>query len=326
MKVGFMVDAQDGLTWERWQRLAVQAEEMGYESLWRSDHLVSVVGRFERPALEAWASLTYLATATKRLRFGALVTPVTFRHPSLLALMAAAVDVLSGGRLEVGMGIGWEPREHEAFGIPFPDVRTRLECLGEAVAVMRLLWTGEEAFYTGRHYTLDGARGHPIPVQRPGPPIIVAGLGEEVLLRIAAEQSTEWNAHGLAVEEYRRKVSVFERHCVAANRDPSTVRRSVAGAVVVAKSRREVERRIANLANLIPLPVFFPPGAGATPAELRARGWFAGSPDDIIRQVEALESAGVHRVMFQQLDLADDETIELIAELILPHIAQRSAD
>ena len=117
MRLGIMFDAQDGMTWERWKFLTARVEDLGYESLWRSDHLFSIVGQLQRPALEAWVSLAYLATGTKRIRFGTLVSPMTFRHPSLLALTSAAVDVLSGGRLEVGLGAGWESAEHGLFWV-----------------------------------------------------------------------------------------------------------------------------------------------------------------------------------------------------------------
>jgi F420-dependent oxidoreductase-like protein len=319
MKLGVMYDAQDGMTWELWQRAAAQAEALGFESLWRSDHLFSVVNRPERPALEAWTSLTYVATATRRLRFGPLVSPITLRHPALLALAAASVDVLSGGRLELGLGAGWDEHEHRAFGVPFPDVRSRMEMLAESIAVTRLLWTGDEAHFAGRHYTLDGARGHPRPDQRPGPPIIVAGTGERRLLRIVAEQADEWNAHGVGVEIYRRKLATLAHHCEAVQRDVRSIRRSFAGALAVASSAGDLKRRIDTLAEMFPLPVFFPPGAGRAPEDLRARGWFAGTPEEIVDQVEALAAEGVERVMFQQLDPADGESIELLGETVLPH-------
>ena len=320
MKLGVMFDAQDGMTWDRWAHLAAQAERLGFESLWRSDHLFSVVGRPQRPALEAWASLTYLATATKRLRFGTLVSPVTFRHPSVLALTAAAVDELSGGRLEVGLGAGWEAVEHEAFGIPFPPIGTRLAMLDESIAVMTSLWTQEEASFEGRMFTLRAAHCHPKPTQQPHPPIVVAGLGERVLLRIVAARADEWNAHGVTPTVYRSKRVSLERHCEDIGRDPASLRRSVAGAVVIAESAPELRKRIASLEQLFPLPVFFPHGAGNRPEDLRGRGWFAGRPDEIVEQIQAFAAEGVGRVMLQQLDVNDEGWMELVARDVLPHV------
>src|SRR5258705_5309319 len=129
MKVGIMIEGQEGLTWERWFRLADAAERLGYESLCRSDHLTGLGGESKRPSLETWTSLTALALRTKRIRFGPMVSPLTFYHPALLAKMAAGVDSLSGGRLDLGLGAGWNEHEHKMFGVPFPTVKERLDRL-----------------------------------------------------------------------------------------------------------------------------------------------------------------------------------------------------
>src|SRR5437762_6920483 len=132
-----MIEGQEGLTWERWRQIMTAAEQLGYESLWRSDHFMSLVDG-ERHSLETWATLTLAAAETKRLRFGPLVCPITFRHPSLLARTAAAVDELSGGRLVLGLGVGWNEREHRAFGLSFPPLQERLDRLEEGLQVIRL--------------------------------------------------------------------------------------------------------------------------------------------------------------------------------------------
>ena len=134
MKVGIMIEGQEGLTWERWFRLAQTAEDMGFESLCRSDHLTGLGGVSKRPSLETWTSLTALALRTKRIRFGAMVSPLTFYHPAFLAKMAAAVDNLSGGRLDLGLGAGWNEHEHKMFGVPFFTLKERLDRLETLVA------------------------------------------------------------------------------------------------------------------------------------------------------------------------------------------------
>jgi F420-dependent oxidoreductase-like protein len=329
VKVGVDVEGQDGLTWERWRHLAARVEELGYESLWRSDHFCSVVGRVERPALEAWTSLAYLATATSRIRFGPLVTPVTFRHPSLLALTAAAVDELSGGRLEVGLGAGWEAHEHEAFGVPFPPMPVRFELLEECIDVLKSLWTDEEAHYAGRHYTLRGAHGHPKPAQRPHPPIVVGGTGEKRTLRVVAKHADEWNAHGVTPEVYRAKRAVLERHCEEVGRDPGEIAHSICAPLVVGESDEEVTRSIDALARYFPLraSAFFPDGDDTdnSPDAVRARGWFAGRPGQVVEQIAAFEAEGVHRVIVQVMP-HDGDALELFAASVLPHVSRKDEE
>lgn len=323
MNVGIDIEGQDGLTWERWQALARQVEDAGFESLWRSDHLFSVVGRIERPAVEAFTSLTYLATATSRLRFGTLVTPITFRNPALLALQAAAIDDLSGGRLELGLGVGWQVHEHEAFGVPFPPMRTRFEMLEDSIGVLKALWSGQEATFAGRHFAVQRARCHPVPAQRPHPPIVIGGTGEKRTLRIVAQHADEWNAHGITVEAFLAKRSILETHCEAIGRDPATIRHSVAGPCVIGETDDAVRRGIDALASYFPLvaPAFFP-RADATdnsPEAVRARGWFAGRPEEIVEQIQGFAAVGVHRIIMQHMP-NDGEAIDLFARTVLPHL------
>jgi F420-dependent oxidoreductase-like protein len=318
VKIGIMLDPQEGMPWERWRHLVALVEALGFESLWRSDHVTSLVGQPQRATLEAWTSLTYVATATTRLRFSTLVSPITFRHPSLLALAAAAIDDLSRGRLEVGIGAGWFDGEHRAFGIPFPRGRDRFAMLDEGIAVMKLLWSGEEVSFRGRFYTLDGAVGHPRPAQRPHPPIVVGGAGKR-LLGIAARHADEWNVYGQTPESYRPLRDVLERQCEAAGRDPTEITRSVAAPFAVGRSSAEFRRRAARLLELFPLPKLVPAArAGLSADALRSLGWFAGSPDNLAEQLEALAAEGVGRLILQHNDFDDDASLELLAERLLP--------
>jgi F420-dependent oxidoreductase-like protein len=323
VNVGVDFEGQDGLTWDRWRYLAQRVEELGFESLWRSDHLVSVVGRGERESIEAWTSLAYLATATTRLRFGTLVSPTTFRHPSLLALQAAAIDQLSGGRLEVGLGAGWDVDEHASFGVPFPPTKDRFGMLEEAIDVVKALWTQEEAHFEGRFYSLDGARAHPAPAQRPHPPIVIGGTGERYTLPIVARHADEWNSHGVTPEVYRAKREALERMCEGVGRDPSEIKHSVAGPCVIGDSDGAIQRQIDAFADFFPLraPAFFPEDAVDNSIEsLRARGWFVGRPDEVVEQIRVFAEAGVHRVMMQYMP-HEDESLELFASDVLPHVS-----
>ena len=176
MKLGVMLEGQEGVSWELWRRLMAKVEALGFESLWRSDHFMSLEDS-SRDAIETWVALTLTAAETTRLRFGSLVCPITFRHPSLLARMAASVDVLSGGRLVLGLGAGWNEHEHHAFGIPFPPLPARIELLKEGIEVIRRLLGDGPAHFNGRHYQLSGPNPFPKPVQQPRIPLLIGTTG-----------------------------------------------------------------------------------------------------------------------------------------------------
>src|SRR6266550_4242348 len=238
MKVGVMIEAQEGLTWEHWFRIADCVEELALDSLWRSDHFFSLSGDRQRPALECWTSLTALAQRTHRIRFGPLVSPMTFRHPALLARMAAAVDLLSGGRLVLGVGAGWNVAEHEAFGIGLPPLKERFDRLEEGIAVIKALWSGGPVDVDGRYYRLRRAAALPRPVQRPAPPLLIGGDGERRLLQIVAKEADEWNSHAPGPEAYRGKRVRLEEHCRAVGRDPDAIHRSWMGGIVIGRDAR----------------------------------------------------------------------------------------
>src|SRR5256714_13644141 len=195
MRIGIMIEGQEGLTWERWLRIAERAEALGLDSLWRSDHFYSLMGHPERPALECWTPLTALAQRTQRLRFGPLVSPITFRHPALLARMAAAVDGLSDGRLVLGVGAGWNEAEHAAYGITLPPLKERFDRLEEGIAVIKALWTGGPVDLDGRYYPLRGAAAYPRPQQQPAPALLIGGDGAGRPPRTLARRAGEGDSH-----------------------------------------------------------------------------------------------------------------------------------
>ncbi len=319
MQLGIMIEGQEGLTWERWRHIATMVEDLGFESLWRSDHFFSLMGQTEREALETWVSLTDLASRTSRLRFGPLVCSMTFRHPSLLARMAAAVDQLSGGRLVLGVGAGWNVAEHEAFGIPFPPIKRRMDDLEDGIEVIKRLWTGDSVSYDGRHTSLKNAVSHPVPAQRPHPPLLVGGGGEKRTLRIVAKHADEWNAINMLPAAYRAKTEVLLRHCHEVDRDPATISRSMMCAFVVGRDDAGLRRHAEGLQRMIPRLAATP--TGSLPETLRSLGWLAGSPAEVVEQLFALKDAGVERVMLQHHDQANDEVVRLIAEEVMPAIA-----
>ena len=206
--------------------LAVFREADGidlFESGWTFDHFYPIRGDTDGPCLEGWITLTALAQATSRLRLGVLVTGIHYRHPAVLANMAATLDVVSDGRLELGIGAGWNEQESGAYGIPLGTPRERSDRFEEACEVLVGLLSRETTDFSGRYYTLTSARCEPKPVQRPHPPICVGGSGERRTLRTAARWAQHWNFVGGPPADFRRKKEVLEGHCGAVGRDPAEI-------------------------------------------------------------------------------------------------------
>ncbi|MGE3961470.1 MAG: LLM class F420-dependent oxidoreductase [Dehalococcoidia bacterium] len=317
MDLGVMIEGQEGLNWDRWRRIIRTTEDLGYESLFRSDHFFSLSGPHDRDALETFISFVLVAEESSRIRFGPLVSSMTFRHPSLLARMAAQIDVLSGGRFILGMGAGWNVPEHEAFGLPFPPVRERMDRLEEGIQVVRTLWGEGPASFEGRYYQLRDVECYPKPLQSPAP-ILVGGSGEKRTLRIVAKYADEWNAVGQTVEGYRNKDQVLLGHCEAVGRDPSTIRRSMMCGFVIGRDDAAVRGHLARIGEALPML-----GRGDPDEVLegvRNRGWLVGTPAQVVEQIGRRAELGVQRIMLQHHAQADFDTLELIAKDVLPQV------
>ena len=193
MRVCLMIEGQEDVTWEQWAGLARACEEHGLEGLFRSDHYTSVFDIEDRGSLDAWTTLAALATVTERIRLGTLVSPATFRHPSLLAKAVVTADHVSGGRVELGIGAGWHRREHAAYGFPFPETGERMDLLAEQIEIVHRQWSEDEVSFEGRHYRLDAVRALPGPVQDPHPPLIVGGHAGPRSVALAARWADEYN-------------------------------------------------------------------------------------------------------------------------------------
>ena len=239
-KLGVMFEGQEGLTWERWNRLTDATERLGFDSLWRSDHLSSVMGVPERETLAVFPSLTAVALRTSRIEFGPLVPPTTFRHPVHLAMDAVALDHLSGGRAWIGVGAGWNEHEHAAFGFDLLPLKQRMDRMEEALKVMKLLWSGETVSFQGEHFQLSDAQSRPTPVRPEGVKLVIGGTGEKRTLRMVAEYADDWNATSSAPEVYAGKAEVLARHCDDVGRDPATIRRSIMTGHIVGRDQSEV--------------------------------------------------------------------------------------
>ncbi len=202
-------------------------EEPTIEHAWLFDHFFPIIGDVSGPCLEGWTVLAALAARTKRLRIGQMVTGNTYRHPAVLAKMAATVDVISQGRLDFGIGAGWNETEHNAFGIPLYATGERIRRMGEACEIARRMWTQDVTDFDGKYYQIKGAYCEPKPVQKPYPPIVIGGGGEQLTLRIVAEYAAIWNMPGGPIDVFQHKSQVLDTHCAAIGRDPSTIARSV---------------------------------------------------------------------------------------------------
>jgi F420-dependent oxidoreductase-like protein len=215
-----MIEGQEDVTWEQWVALARACEESGIETLFRSDHYLSVQGEHSRGSLDAWATLNALAAITSRLRLGTLVSPATFRHPSVLAKMVVTADHVSGGRVELGMGAGWLEAEHRAYGFPFADTHTRMDVLAEQLEVVHRSWEPGPFSFRGEHYTVEKLDALPKPVQQPHPPLLVGGGGGRRSLALAALWADEYNMPFAEPDRCREVREALAEACSREGRDP----------------------------------------------------------------------------------------------------------
>jgi F420-dependent oxidoreductase-like protein len=226
--------------WADTLELALHAEATKWDGLWFADHFMPNAEDTLHPVNEAWTTLAALAAVTKRMRLGTLVTGNTYRHPAVLAKMAAGVDVISGGRVVLGLGAGWQENEHTAYGIEFDTIAGRLDRLDEACQIVRSLCANEKTTFVGRHYRLTDAPLLPKPVQRPLP-LLIGGGGEKRTLRIAARYADEWNVWG-DPQTLRHKMAILDRHCREVGRDPRAIQRSAVALLAMSDDTNFVER------------------------------------------------------------------------------------
>jgi F420-dependent oxidoreductase-like protein len=307
MDLCLMIEGQEGVTWPQWLALARACEEHGIPSLFRSDHYENLDGRHpEYGSLDAWATINALAAVTSKVRLGTLVSPATFRHPSLLAKLVVSADHVSGGRVELGIGAGWHEREHEAYGFPFPPTRVRMDVLEEQLQVILGNWADGRFSFTGEHYTVRDLEAQPKPVQRPHPPLIMGGNAGPRSAALAARYADEYNTPYPTLEDFRQRRANIEKACEEAGREPLPF--SIMAGILVGVDAAEVSDRVARLSRIRgeDAEAF----AAAPPA-----GWVVGTLDEAAEQLIELRAAGVHRVMCQQLLHDDLEAVALLGDL-----------
>lgn len=314
MRFALMIEPQQGLSYEEQLAVARRAEAAGFDTLFRSDHYQSFPGEGGRPTTDAWAVLAGLARETERIRLGVLVSPVTFRHPGQFAKVVTTVDEMSGGRIEVGVGAGWNEPEHRQLGLAFSPIRERADLLEDELAVLHGLWTEPDGWsFQGHQVTVDGALFQAKPVQRPHPPIIIGGEGSPRSIRLAARWADEYNMSSADADACRDAFGRSDEACRAIGRDPAEVRHSAMVGALVGADDAAFQRRVADQLAFL--------GLAQSEAEAwleRHRGrWIIGTPDEARERARSFAAAGCERVMLQVLLPRDLEMIDLLgAELL----------
>jgi F420-dependent oxidoreductase-like protein len=313
MRYALMTEPQQGLSYDEILAAARTAEAAGLEAFFRSDHYASFPGEAGLPTTDAWATLAGLARDTTRIRIGSLVSPVTFRIPGQFAKMVATVDEMSDGRVEVGMGAGWNDEEHAELGIPFPPLGERYEMLEEAVAIVHGLCTEPDGWrFEGRHWSVEGSRFHAKPERagRRHPPIILGGDGGPRLARLAAQYADEFNLVSANPQRAREAFGRMRDACAAIGRDPDSLRLSAMTGVLIAESPIELRDRIRE-------QLAFTGASGDADAWLaeRRQRWILGTLDEAGERAQALAETGVERIMLQDFLPRDLDMISLMGRL-----------
>jgi alkanesulfonate monooxygenase SsuD/methylene tetrahydromethanopterin reductase-like flavin-dependent oxidoreductase (luciferase family) len=309
VRLALMIEGQEGVTWDDWVALADACEEHGVAALFRSDHYIS--GSDEaRPVLDAWATIAGLAARTTKLELGTLVSPGTFRHPSVLARNAATADEISGGRVTVGIGAGWMEREHEAYGFEFATARERVARFGEQLEIVHRLLREDGVDFAGTHYRLHGAPG----LHRPDLAILVGGSAKPGTVEPAVRFADENNTFFATLDEIRARNRILDEACERAGRDPATLRRSLMAPLVVGRDDRELHESARRIGARF----------GREPQGVLDRyGEFGpvGTVEQVVERLQHVAELGYDRVMLQHLAHQDLDTVALIGRELVPAVA-----
>jgi F420-dependent oxidoreductase-like protein len=279
------------------KNLVTRAETLGFDSFWVMDHFhqIPIVGKQDEPMLESWTTISVLAGVTSKIKLGTMITGIIYRHPSILAKIGATLDVLSKGRLFMGIGAAWNEGESLAYGIPFPSVKERFVRLEEAVQIIRKMWTDEPSTsFNGRYYHIKNAYCNPKPVQKPSPPIMIGGSGERQTLRIVAKYADACNVFGSA-ETVKRKLNILKEHCKSVGRDYDSILKTKLGVVVIENDKETARKRLQQIIKV--------------PEEQVDEFAIYGTPEDVSRQKELFEEAGIQYLI---VDLDPSKELEAL--------------
>ncbi len=301
MEIAIMLEGQNGLNWPRFQRIALAVEDLGFAGLFRSDHFTNAESP-DMDSLELWVSLTWLASHTKRIEFGSIVSPVSFRNPVFTARMGKDVDDLSGGRLVLGVGAGWQVREHTNYGFDLLELGPRFDRFEEGLEVItRLLRSDTPVDFDGDYYHLQDAILLPRPQRPNGPRLLIGGNGPKRTLPLAARYAEEWNGVFIPAARFAELTQRLDGLLEAVGRDPKSVRRSLMTNVLFGRNDGEVQAKVGD----------------RDVAAIQARGVLVGTGAALQDQLGALAEAGVGRMMLQWMDLDDIDGLEAFAQAVL---------
>jgi alkanesulfonate monooxygenase SsuD/methylene tetrahydromethanopterin reductase-like flavin-dependent oxidoreductase (luciferase family) len=326
MRFALMLESQQGLSYGDHVAIAKRAEANGLEALFRSDHYTSFPGPAGQPTTDAWTVLAGLARETDRIGLGVLVSPVTFRHPGSFAKVVTTVDEMSGGRIEVGVGAGWNDLEHRQLGLDFPPIKDRADLMEDQLAILHGLWGEPDGWsYDGHKVSVREADFHPKPVDVPGRPrtpiggarprLLVGGQGSPRSYRMAARYADEFNLSSSGPDKAREAFAAVDAACVAIDRDPGTMAHSTMAGVLIGRDEAEMTARLTAVTDAV--------AAGedvdAWLAE-RLERWVTGTPDQARETVRRFAAAGVERIMLQDFLPWDLDMIDVIGEVLVGQV------
>ncbi len=288
--------------------LVTRAETLGFDSFWVMDHFhqIPIVGKPEEPMLESWTTISVLAGITTKIKLGTMMTGIIYRYPSILAKIGATLDVLSKGRLFMGIGAAWNEEESLAYGIPFPSTKERFARLEEAIQIIRKMWTDEPSTsFNGKYYQIKDAYCNPKPVQKPSPPIMIGGTGERQTLRIVAKYGDACNLFG-SVETVKRKLSILKEHCKSIDRDYDSILKTKLVRVVIEDDRELARKRSLQIISQV-----------VKMSEEQVDEFaIYGTPEDVLRQKELFEEAGIQYLIVNLDPSKGLEALNTFAEII----------
>jgi F420-dependent oxidoreductase-like protein len=309
-----MIEPQQGLSYAEQLEIARLAERIGFEAFFRSDHYRSFPGPDDNPTTDAWTVLAGIARETTRIRLGTLVSPVTFRHPGSFAKVVTTADEMSGGRIEVGVGAGWNEPEHRRLGLAFPEIVERADLMEDELAILHGLWEEPDGWsFEGKKLRIESASFAPKPIQRPHPPIIVGGEGSPRSLRLAARYADEYNMSSSDPDSCAEAFARLETECRRIGRDPAAVVHSVMAGMLIGRDEAELAARVK-----VQLAVVGDAGLDAQGwLEERRKRWVAGTPTEARAMVARFAKAGAQRIILQDMLPRDYGMIELAAHELL---------
>jgi len=290
--------------WQTAVDTAVLIEDLGYDSIWVYDHFHNVPRPAHEAVFECWTTLAALSQRTSRVRLGQMVGCNSYRHPSVLAKITSNIDVISGGRLDWGIGAGWYENEYKGYGFEFPEPKVRIQMLRESVEIVKAMWTEEEVTYEGRHYSLQRANCDPKPLQDPHPPVWIGGGGEQLTLRVVARHADRSNFGG-NLEEWARKAEILKGHCKDVGRDYDEITKTISGELMVRESEDEL-RQIGSKS------------LWGEPFESWQKGNLVGTPEQVAEKVQAYIDLGCTGFVPWCSDYPDTTSLRLFAEQVMP--------